>query len=295
LLGDELLKNIPSCVAHNQYSDDSVKGSKMNRRELLVAAVAAVVATSCPFGRALQAWAVAPADALVTITKTDGTTARGKITSYDRDKVTMDVVAKPKVPPVSTIFTWDEIKTVSNGLTRQKALQRWKGENHNSLCQTCFGDGKAFCTQCHGTAHDPAASAGCPTCKGAAQLACTTPRCDHGNIPCPNPKCLKLSDGGWYKKPDRSRWKKFNTANGYKEWSEHHIGQVIDKIDGDYQNLGECPVCGGIATITDPVCRGTSMMPCSVCTKKAKSPACPAKCESGIVQCPTCRGTGMKT
>ena len=46
-------------------------------------------------GRQLAQWPVV-------LTKTDGSKLKGKITQYDRDKVTMDVISKPKNPPVST-------------------------------------------------------------------------------------------------------------------------------------------------------------------------------------------------
>jgi hypothetical protein len=267
----------------------------MNRRELLAcAASAAVVAILYPFDPSFVARAAAPVDSPITITKTDGTTVKGKITSYDREKVTMDVITKPKDPVVSTTISWDDIKKVSNGLTREKAIRKWKGEQHMHLCQSCFGDGKTFCPTCKGTAHDPASSAGCPTCKGAAQVACTTSKCKSGNLPCPNPKCLKLTDPGWYKRPDGSMWKKFTEKNGYREWSEHHCGEIIDKVNGEYTSLGECPDCGGVGSITDPACRGTSQMPCPVCSKKTTSPPCPDKCDSGIVTCATCKGSGVK-
>jgi hypothetical protein len=269
----------------------------MNRRELFaLAAGAAALGGLSPFDQSLTSLAAdTAASALVTLTRTDGMVLRGKITSYDRDKVTMDVVASPKEPPVSTDIPWDDIKIVSNGLTRQKALQKWKGEHHARLCQTCHGDGQIFCPTCHGTAHEPAASATCPTCKGAARLACTTPRCDLGTIPCPNSKCLKLTDGGWFKKPDGLNWKKFNGKNGASmAWSEHHLGQVVDKVNGEWKNLGTCPVCGGFTTISDPVCRGTGEMPCPTCSKKTENPPCPAKCAAGVVGCPTCKGTGLK-
>jgi hypothetical protein len=269
----------------------------MNRRELLTwAAGAAAAGILFSLDRSFTAWAATPAaDAPVTITRNDGTSVRGKITAYDRDKVTMEVIGKPKDPTVSTDIPWTDIKRVSNGLTYEKALQKWKGEHHDALCTTCHGDGKIFCPTCHGTAHDPAASADCPTCKGAAQLACTTPRCDHGTIPCPNSKCLKLTEGSWTKKPDGLKWRKFNGKNGAAfEVSEHHVGDVVDKVNGEWQDIGKCPVCGGYTTISDPVCRGTGEMPCATCAKKTKNPPCPNKCDAGLVGCPTCKGTGLK-
>jgi hypothetical protein len=267
----------------------------MNRRQLLaLMASTTAVGILSSFDPLSIARADPSPDAPVVVTKNDGTVLKGKITFYDKDKITMDVITKPKDPTVSTDIAWADIKRVSNGLTREKGLQKWKGEHHDSLCLTCHGDGTVFCPTCHGVAHDPAASAGCPTCKGAAQVACTTPKCDHGIIPCPNRNCLKLTDGGWYKKPDGTMWKKFPVANGYMEWSEHHVGQVVQKVDGQWQNLGTCPVCGGATKITDPVCRGTSEMPCPVCAKKTKSPPCPNNCTAGFVQCPTCTGSGLK-
>ena len=267
----------------------------MTRRQLLALAASASVLRILRWDGTTFARAAEPmADSPVAVTKMDGTVVKGKVVNYGREKLTLVVTGKPKDPPANVDIPWDQIKRVSNGLTREKGLQKWKADHLDSLCATCHGDGKIFCPTCHGTGHDPAASAGCPTCKGAAQIVCTTAKCNHGTIPCPNPKCLKLTDGGWYKKPDGLRWKKFPIKNGYAEWSEHHLGQVIEKVGGEWQNLGTCPVCGGVTTISDPVCRGSGNMPCPVCSKKTKNPACPNKCDAGVVQCPACQGSGLK-
>jgi hypothetical protein len=268
----------------------------MNRRQVLaLAAAATVMGILFPFTRSNTALAADPViDTLVAVARNDGTVVRGKIVSYDRDKLTLAVSARPKDPPVNTDILWSDIKKVSNGLTREKALQKWKGEHHDALCATCHGNSKIFCPTCHGTAHDPASSADCPKCKGAAQIVCTTIRCDHGTIPCPNPSCLKLTDGGWYKKPDGTRWKRFSSPDGWYEWSEHHLGQVVVMVNGKWENHGACPVCGGATTIGDPVCLATGEIPCPVCAKKTANPPCPDKCDAGLVECPTCKGSGLK-
>jgi hypothetical protein len=269
----------------------------MHRRELLALASGAVASgLLAPFDRLQTVVAAEPAaDAPVTLMRTDGTIARGKITAYDRDKVTMDVIGKALDPAVSTEFKWDEIKHISTGLTREMALQKWKAERLDMLCKTCHGDGKIFCDTCHGIGHDPAASIDCPKCKGAAQLTCTTPRCDHGTIPCTNPKCLKLSDPGWSAvEPNGQRWRKFPVKNGFRRYSDHHLGHVIDKVGDDWVDLGKCPVCGGVQTIGDPVCRSSGDMPCPTCAKKTDTPPCPAKCDAGTVGCPVCKGTGLR-
>lgn len=269
----------------------------MNRRKLLaLAAAAGAVEILSPFHNTWLAAAEPNPDAIVTVIRIDGTVARGKMISCDRDKITLDVLANPKDPPVSTDIKWDDIKTVTNGPTHQQVIQKWRLEHLRNLCETCFGDGKIFCLTCRGTAHDPAASAGCMTCHGAAHLRCTTPRCKEGWIPCPNPKCLKLTDDGWFKKADGLKWKRFGSKKGaYFEWSEHHCGQVVDFVKGHWENLGICPVCGGYAAVHDPVCRGTGDMPCPTCSKKTDSPPCPDKCHNGVITCPSCMGSGLRT
>lgn len=68
-------------------------GGRLNRRELLKATAAAAAAglllPQLPSGIVL---ADSSPDAPVVLTKTDGSTLKGKITQYDRDKVTMDVI-----------------------------------------------------------------------------------------------------------------------------------------------------------------------------------------------------------
>jgi hypothetical protein len=235
-----------------------------------------------------------PKDPPITVTKTDGGTVRGKLLAYDRDKVTLEVAGKPNEPPMTLEIPWDQIKRVSSGLTREKAIQKWKAEHRDQLCQTCHGDGSVFCPTCHGTARDPAASTDCATCKGAAKAACKTPRCADGKIPCPD-KCLKITDPGWTKRPDGTRWKKIRMKNGATaEVSEGHVGEIVELRDGVPTLAGKCPTCGGATTLIDPKCRGTGSEPCPACAKRRDAAPCQTGCGDGLAECPACRGTGAK-
>jgi hypothetical protein len=268
----------------------------MTRRELLTWAASAAVMQFFPGNGAMPFASAADisSDMPITVTKNDHSTVRGMLVSYDRDKLTLSVKGKLKDPPANVDISWDQINRVSNGLTREQALLRWEAAHPEMLCATCHGEGKVYCSTCHGTGHDPAASADCPICTGAGQIVCKTPKCDKGTAPCPNPGCLKLSDGGWYTKADGKRWKKFPAKNGgYHEWSEFHVGQVIEIADGTPINVGKCPVCGGKTTVSDPACHGTGEMACPRCSKKNDSPPCSNKCVNGLVQCTTCHGSGL--
>jgi hypothetical protein len=246
----------------------------------------------------LSAADVTPKPTMATVFKTDGTSIRGAIESADPDQVVIKPAPKPghKDDAESVTIPWKQIKSVSNGITQAKLLQAWKVEHKDDLCPTCHGDRTVMCPTCKGTGHDPASGKDCPTCKGELLVNCKTPKCKDGMIPCPNPNCLKLTDGTWTKHPDGLRWRRFNTTHGYDEYSEHHLGEVIlrSKDGSSWEDTGKCPICGGTTTIEDPACHGTGKIPCPTCVARKDAPPCPDHCDNGRVVCPDCGGTGLK-
>jgi hypothetical protein len=112
----------------------------------------------------------------------------------------------------------------------------------------------------------------CPVCQGRGVVSCGAPGCDHVFVPCDGP-CLKKSTPGWRHmnvaghRPSEL-WMRFDNDDGtWVAWSQAHIGQVIEKVDGRWVNKGKCPVCGG----------------------KGVKP-CP-RCHAGLA-CTRCAGTG---
>jgi hypothetical protein len=242
-----------------------------------------------------------PPPNLITVVRTDGPPVRGTLVSSDPDNVVVQPVAKPgqkdkdAQTPEQVTIPWKDIKTVSNGLTRAKALEAWKAQHRDQLCEACRGDRTVLCPTCKGTLHDPAALKDCKTCGGELLVECKAPKCDHGTIPCPR-TCLKLTEGQWYKKPDGHRWRKFPSRNGYYEWSEGHVGELIvtDPKTGEVRSEGRCPTCGGKTTIDCPTCHGLAKVPCATCAARKDAPPCPDKCDHGRVPCTQCSGTGLK-
>lgn len=232
---------------------------------------------------------------IVTIIKSDGTMVRGHLASSDPDQVTLQPTPTAKeADPAPVSVPWKDIKAVSSGLTRAKALAQWKIEHHDDLCPTCHGDRTVACSTCKGTGKDPAARKDCPTCHGELLIDCKTPREKDGKIPCPN-HCLQFTEGQWGKQGDL-RVRYYHFPHGSAWISEHHLGHmmVIDPKLGTITDNGVCPVCNGTTVIPDPVCEGTGKMPCPTCVHDKSAPACPAHCDNGRVVCPTCGGTGLK-
>jgi hypothetical protein len=69
-------------------------------------------------------------------------------------------------------------------------------------------------------------------------------------VPCPN-HCLQLGEGNWIHMhvdghPDTDLWTKyFNDDGTWTAWTQAHVGQVVEKVNGVYVNQGVCPVCHG--------------------------------------------------
>jgi hypothetical protein len=232
----------------------------------------------------------------ITVTQTDGTVVRGQITSSDPDQIIMQPARKPgeKEDPAPVTIAWKQIKTVSNGLSHQKALDEWKLQHHDQLCPVCHGNRAVLCSVCKGTKHDPASAADCKTCKGELLVDCKQPKCKGGQIPCPN-TCLKAYEGTWVEREGK-KWRFFHSAKGDHGWSEAHLGEliVLDRKTGEYQNQGKCPTCGGTTYVECPTCHGLGKMPCPTCVARTDAAACPAHCDDGTTVCTVCSGTGLK-
>lgn len=233
--------------------------------------------------------------ALVTVTKADGTVVRGQLSASDPKGVSVQPIAKNAPDGAVVLVPWSEIKSVSNGLTRQKAIDKWKKEHPEDRCATCRAAGHVDCDACKGTGRDAASAKDCATCKGEQTLACAQPKCEQGTTICPAP-CLKLTEGNWIKKDDGKRWRRFPVRGGGSfEVSEGHVGEVVvfDKV-GQGSTI-KCAVCNGTQKATCPKCGGDSLMPCATCASAARANPCPAKCQRGQLPCKTCDGTGLKS
>jgi hypothetical protein len=168
----------------------------------------------------------------VKVTRKDGFTVSGQLLASDADTLTIEPtgMAGQKARPIK--LSWSSVEAVSNGLTREKAAEQWKREHKDELCQDCKGNRQVTCGTCKGVGHDPAASKGCKTCKGALTVACKEPRCKEGKIPCPGP-CLKLTEGVWEKRPEGGSllWHEVTfTVNGKRRigyFSQTHVGEIV--------------------------------------------------------------------
>ena len=106
----------------------------------------------------------------------------------------------------------------------------------------------------------------CPACKGHGRLSCGAPGCQFGRVPCDGP-CLKRSAPNWQRMnvpghaPDKL-WARFDNDDGtYAAWSEDHLGQVIEKVNGRWENKGACPICHGSGTKACPTCHDQRRCP----------------------------------
>ena len=267
---------------------------RLSRRLGLTFLLALVVASPA----LLVAQAKSPADKpppIVTVTKADGSTVRGHFLSADPDVVTLRPPGKAGEEPEPFTVPWTEIRKLSNGLTRAEALERWKAEHRENLCETCAGNRTVECGTCKGVGHDPAASKDCTRCKGALVVECKAPKCDAGKTRCPNP-CVKLTEGRWVTKEDGKKWRLTPTpGGGVMSISEGHVGEVMYFKDGTIVNEGKCTRCAGTTTVDCAECGGDEQSPCPTCKNKKAAADCPdAGCESGAVKCATCDGGGLK-
>ena len=232
------------------------------------------------FAAALLLAAFNPARAAeqVTVTYTDGKSDSGELLSQDADKIVMRVSVGGN--HVDMPIVWARIQKLSNGLTQDAAAKKWKADNQDKLCPDCNGDKKIVCKKCTGT--------------------CTFKLCDKGQVPCPG-KCLKLSEGKWVKGKEDHLWRRFDYKGGYMEWSDRHLGEVIEfNAAGVPENKGPCPLCNGTQKAACKVCEGKGVTQCTLCKGAKEIPApgpekkCPDCNGAKKVTCPTCKGTGLK-
>jgi hypothetical protein len=214
------------------------------------------------------------------IKKTDGSSVRGRLVASDGVHLTIEPAVDKSTFGDATQVPWKDVKTVSNGLTQKKAADAWKAAHKDELCDVCHGERVTVCEICKGTGHDPESSKDCKTCKGAQQVACNQPKCDHGKVPCPN-DCIKKAPGE--KRIGRSTL----------TWSSAHLGDVIKIDKSGNPTLEPCPVCNRTAKVTCPTCHGTSFIPCPTCKADKKAADC-ASCGDGTTACSACAGAGLK-
>ncbi|HYO08481.1 MAG TPA: hypothetical protein VER17_05875 [Tepidisphaeraceae bacterium] len=258
----------------------------MRELQRLLRASACCVLATLLLAAAPAADPAAPRAPVITVTKADGTTARGMLVSADPAAVTLRASAKAE--PVAV--PWDQIKRVSNGLTRPQVLAKWKADHPNDLCADCKGAGAAACATCRGSGHDQSRLSACDRCGGAGVTAYCT-RCEEGTIDCPR-TCLKLTQGRWYMKEGK-RWRDFRGRGGTMSISEHHVGELIEMENGNPVPRGACPTCAGTTRVACATCDGAGLIACDKCHFAGTvGPPCPT-CREGQAACATCKGDGI--
>jgi hypothetical protein len=232
----------------------------------------------------------------ITITRTDGSSTRYELLSYDVDHLSVRTPGeRGDVVPIDVSWN-DVVRTSLPNVTYEKVLNQWKALHRADLCPTCLGNRVVLCDICRGTSHDPAElPMDCKTCNGSLLIECKGPKCVAGRIPCTNVNCVKLSDGQWVERDD-GKARSYKWAGGvvwvsYKKFAGHEI--AIDPKTGNISDKGLCPVCGGATTLECPVCDGLGMVACPTCSNR-KVALCPSDCEKGKTICSTCGGTGLR-
>src|SRR5262249_35672199 len=147
----------------------------------------------------------------------DGKKEKGELVEQTLDKV----VLRQKVGDNNIDFpiAWTRIQSVSNGLTREVVLKKWKETNKDKLCPQCNGDQKIACAKCNGSGSLMRIMAPCAACQGTGSTPCKAKGCENGKAPCPG-GCLRLSEGKWEKGEENLLWRKFSYPGGWMSWSE---------------------------------------------------------------------------
>src|SRR4051794_37784095 len=99
----------------------------MNSKLFLALVAAVMIALAVPFCGAQAPKPTSTATPIVTVTKNDGSTVRGKLTAAGPGSITVEPSAPAGAAAVQ--IAWHDIKTVSNGLTQAKAIQQFKSEH----------------------------------------------------------------------------------------------------------------------------------------------------------------------
>lgn len=231
----------------------------------------------------------------VVLTYKDGKKEKGDLVSQDFENVVLRVNLGGN--KIDMKIPWDRIEELSNGLTYDLMQKKWREANKDKLCNVCQGLRAITCATCNGTGIAAKNTVDCKTCAASGLAPCTSKGCNQGKVSCPG-KCLKLSEGTWYKGKEDLMWKRFTFGGGYVEWSERHLGEVIEFQKDKYVNIGKCQTCGGSTTLDCKNCKGVGKVSCSVCKGAKKvpegvAPKCP-DCQAGKRPCAACKGTGLK-
>ncbi len=202
---------------------------------------------------------------IVTITKTDGSLVRGRLTSSDPEQVTLQLVAagKPAAEGETVNVSWRDVTRVSNGLTRAEAVEAFKAAHAGQLCGTCHGSAMIACATCKGTAHDPAAGKDCKTCGGELLVDC-----EASATLARRAAAQAVPEEGRGRVDDAERRERCSAprrGSTSMYFSERHIGELIYVKNGEVVGEGKCTACGG-----------TSIAVCATCGGNRKTPAEPA-------------------
>ena len=233
----------------------------------------------------------------IDVTYVDGKHESGELLDQTVDKITLRVQMAGN--QLDLPIPWTKIQSLSNGLTRDKVLKKWKDDNKDKLCPDCNGDRKIACKACGGTGLLARATQPCPGCKGEGTIPCVAKGCDKGEVPCPG-KCLKLSEGPWVKGKEELLWHRMTIRGTVMDVSERHLGQIIDIGKNGEFLPSDCPLCNKTMKVACKVCDGTGATKCPQCKgeKTVPVPGPEKKCPdcNGLktVNCPTCKGTGLK-
>jgi hypothetical protein len=61
-------------------------------------------------------------------------------------------------------------------------------------------------------------------------------------------------------------WQEFKNASGsWSAWNDHHLGEVVQYVNGESVLAGKCKVCGGTSQATCTTCKGTGKAVCPSC------------------------------
>lgn len=231
----------------------------------------------------------------IIITKTDGSTLRVELISFDIDSIQVrNPGERGEFVPIEVAWN-DVLKTSLANVTYQKVQDQWKIAHRAELCLTCDGNRVVLCEICRGTHHDPSElPKDCTSCAGVLMTICKGPKCTNGKIPCTNANCLKLTDGKWVDR-DGSKARSFAYTGGVAWVSDKSLGHVVtvDPRTGAVNSSQVCPVCSGATILECPVCDGRALVPCQTCTNR-KVALCSSDCDKGRTLCHDCGGTGVR-
>ncbi len=222
----------------------------------------------------------------------DGTTISGEL--IEVTPAVVKIKPNPKADPIE--ISWQKIRKLGNGTTRESIVKEWQKSHVAELCVTCQGTATTKCTTCEGKGVKPSEATPCTQCAGSGNLGpCKTPKCVDGMIPCPG-KCLKADSFTGTPDAEGKRWRKFRGKGGNElKISDAHVGEVVEMENGEPTMKGPCPICNGTTRVPDPACGGTSLKRCNLCRGAGViGPKCDTCKGTGQMECPDCKGTGLK-